>query len=66
MKWFWHNEKVLRLFDTSYQGEFCEYKNDSGKVFRNTALHIDLKAPVATDPVCEKLDSDKWNAVFSI
>lgn len=50
-KWFWHNEKVLRLFDASYQGVFCEYKNDSGKVFRNTALHIDLKAPVATYPV---------------
>lgn len=51
MKWFWHNEKVLRLFDASYQGTFCTYKNDSGEAFTNTALHIDLKAPVATYPV---------------
>lgn len=65
-KWFWHNEKVLRLFDASYQGVFCEYKNDSGKVFRNTALHIDLKAPVATDPVWGKLDLNGRNAIASI
>lgn len=50
-KWFWHNEKVLRLFDASYQGTFCTYKNDSEEAFTNTALHIDLKAPVATYPV---------------
>ena len=65
-KCFWHNEKVLRLFDASYQGVFCEYKNDSGKVFRNTALHIDLKAPVATDPVWGKLDLNGRNAIASI
>lgn len=51
MRWFWHNERVLRLFGASYQGTFCTYKNDSGEAFMNAALHIDLKAPVATDPV---------------
>ena len=66
MKWFWHNEKVLRLFDASYQGTFCTYKNDSGEAFTNTALHIDLKAPVATDPVWGKLDLNGRNAIASI
>ena len=61
--WFWFNEKVLRLFDASYQGEFCKYKNDARKVFRNTVLHIDLKAPVATDPVWGKLDLNDRNTI---
>lgn len=63
VKWFWHNEKVLRLFDVSYQGMLCSYKNDSGEAFTNTALHIDLKAPAATDPVWGKLHLNDRNAI---
>lgn len=53
MRWFWYNEKILRYFNASYQGRFCGYMTT--EKFEKTALHIDLKAPVATDPVWGKL-----------
>ena len=53
--WFWHNEKVLRFFNTSYHGKFVEDKAETVRPFENTAVHIDLMAPVATNPVWGKL-----------
>ena len=57
LNWFWHNEKVLRHFNTSYRGIFCKYGPNKKFKIENTALHIDLKAPVATDPVWGKLST---------
>ena len=52
-KWFKHNERVLNELCASYNVQapyklISENKND---ILKHTAIHVDIYAPLATDPV---------------
>lgn len=67
-KWFRHNERVLNELNASYIPLTPEKitQDNLGKTFDNTAIHLDLYAPLATDPVWGELKKAEKNSICTI
>ena len=52
--WFKNPEYALRALDASYGGKMT----NTQEAYHNTAIHIDIKCPLATDPTWSKLPKE--------
>lgn len=59
MSWFWPNETALNACDSTYGGIVKPYNNAN---ISNVGLHIDIVAPLATNP-WESLNPSERNAL---